>query len=43
MKFRYPRHRIQEIVQAEKCLTEGDAIKLDGRLISDGNLNYCER
>lgn len=31
MKFRYPRHRIQEIIQAEKCLIEGDALKLEPR------------
>ena len=31
MNFRYPRHRILEIVQAPKCLSEGHELEVDAR------------
>lgn len=31
MNFRYPRHRIQEIVKAPKCVTEGRALEIEAR------------
>lgn len=31
MSFRHPRHRIQEIVQAPKCLTEGATLEVKTR------------
>jgi len=31
MNFRYPRHRILEIVQAPKCLSEGHELEVAAR------------